>query len=132
MRLAATIAALALLAALPLAGCGDSSPSGETGGSTTPRERGPAGPEGARTKPCPSAAGAEAIHVTGASCPQARLLAAVWRRRAGCAPASGASRSSCSIATYRCLTAATGRGLSVSCSQPGHSIGFTLPRSGGG
>ncbi|HKO37249.1 MAG TPA: hypothetical protein VJU14_02660 [Solirubrobacterales bacterium] len=61
----------------------------------------------------------------GASSPSVRLA---WERNPDCRPAPGASRWGCSVGSYRCQGVVTGRGWSISCSKPGRSLGFTVPR----
>jgi hypothetical protein len=70
-------------------------------------------------------AGTEALRVTGIGCDVGRGVVAAWAGKSECAPAAGASRSSCSVyGEYRCLAAATDRGVSVSCARPGGSAAF--------
>lgn len=52
-----------------------------------------------------------------------------WERNPDCKPPRGASRWGCSVGPYRCQGVVTGRGWSISCSRPGRSLGFTVPRS---
>jgi hypothetical protein len=51
-----------------------------------------------------------------------------WERNPDCKPPPGASRWGCSVGIYRCQGVVTGRGLSISCSRPGRSLSFTVPR----
>jgi hypothetical protein len=57
-----------------------------------------------------------------------REVRAAWERNPGCKRPKGASRWGCSAGSYRCQGVVTGRGWSISCSKPGRSIGFTVPR----
>ncbi|HEY0318277.1 MAG TPA: hypothetical protein VGC49_08280 [Solirubrobacterales bacterium] len=129
MRLAAPIA-IVLLAAAVMAGCGGSSEQGSSsGGSTAAPPTKSTGPAGASAQSCPiEANGTEALRATGVSCGKAQRLVAAWNRSESCAPPAGASRSSCDVDGYRCLSAATDRGLAVSCSQSGRSIAFVVRR----
>jgi hypothetical protein len=125
MRLATPLATLLLAAAL-LAGCGGSS---STSGGSVPTEatRGGAatGPAGASARSCESGAGdADDLLAAGVSCARARQVLYGWQRAGSCAPPAGASRSSCASGPYRCLGTRTDRGIAVSCSRPGESIGF--------
>lgn len=61
----------------------------------------------------------------GGSTQEVRLA---WERNPNCKPPRGASRWGCSVGSYRCQGVVTGRGWSVSCSRPGRSLGFTVPR----
>jgi hypothetical protein len=126
MRFAAPIA-IAVLAAALLAGCGSSD-----GGPSSSTEAPPTtstAPAGASARGCPTAPnGAEALRATGISCGEAQRVVVAWQRSTSCAPATGASRSGCDAAGYRCLSTVTGRGLAVSCSGPGRSLAFVAKR----
>jgi hypothetical protein len=132
MRLATPLAILALAAAL-LAGCGGSSSSsgGSTQtGSTAPSKAGTSGgPIGASARSCDThAVDAGSLRAVGVSCGAARRVLFGWQRSSSCASPSGASRSSCSTGSYRCLGAKTDRGVAVSCSRPGNSVAFIAKR----
>ena len=142
---------LALVAALLAAGCGSgestqsTAPGGaETTESTTPggaettestapggaetteaHQSGAEGPTGITPRVCRNT-GEEALlmRVTGVSCSKGRQIAAGWHSKSGCAPASGESRSACTINGFRCLTAVAGQGLAVTCARPERSIAF--------
>jgi hypothetical protein len=125
MRLAVPLA-IVVLAVAVLAGCGSS---GDGGGSTSaPQSSGSSAPAGASAHSCGGQEGpADGLRATGIPCKQAKLLAAAWARNDGCAPADGASRSSCKLeGGYDCLAAVTDRGLAVSCARPGSSVAFTV------
>lgn len=134
MRLAIPIAT-AVLAALLLAGCGGSS-SSSTGGSTQtgtgapPQASGagaPSAPVGASARNCDThAVDIEALRVVGVACGRARQVMYGWQRAGACAPPTGASRTSCTARSYRCLSARTSRGAVVGCSRPGESIAFIV------
>lgn len=118
----------AALAAALLGGCGGSSPGSSSGGGE-PGASGSTAPAGASAKVCVlNAGGAEGLRATGISCGEAQRVAIGWRRGAGCEPAAGASRASCSVRSYRCLATSTARGYSVGCSRPGRSLAFTVRR----
>jgi hypothetical protein len=134
MRLAIPLAIVALTAAM-LAGCGGSSPtdessqSGSTGPSESTAPSSPKAPAGATAKGCATdAPGAEGLRATGVSCGQARRVMLGWQRDPACAAPAGASRTSCTARSYRCLGARTDRGLAVSCSRAGASIAFLARR----
>jgi hypothetical protein len=126
MRLAAPIA-IAVLAAL-LGGCGGSS----DGGSSSSTEAQPTestAPAGASARSCPiEPNGAEGLRATGVSCGKAQRVVVAWQQTGSCEPTTGASRSGCNAAGYRCLSTVTDRGLAVSCSEPGRSIAFVAKR----
>lgn len=114
MRSAAPLAILVALALL--AGCGGS-------GDTT--ESAPTAPPGAAAQSCAAGGtGVEALRATAVGCPEARLVAAGWRRAKECDKFGGSSHNACSLLSYRCIATAAGQGWSVSCSQPGKSIAF--------
>lgn len=129
MRLATPLAIAAVTAAL-LAGCGGSSDDGtETGATTAPRGGDSSAPAGATAKSCPTHdAETKGLRATGLGCKQARLLMDEWGESKDCAAPAGSSRSSCSLGSYRCLAAATDRGLTVSCARSGQSVAFTVKR----
>jgi hypothetical protein len=51
---------------------------------------------------------------------------AAWERNPKCQRSDGASRWGCSVGAYRCQGVVTDRGWSISCSQPGRSVHFTV------
>jgi hypothetical protein len=105
MRLASTLAVLALAAAL-LFSCGGSSDST----ATTPDR---AGKPPASAKPAGTA-----------------KVRASWESSPSCKHPQGASRWGCSVGSYRCQAVVTDRGWSVDCAKPGRSIAFTVkPRT---
>lgn len=102
MRLATTLACLALAAAL-LFGCGGSGDSTSTGphmGSGMPH--------------------------MGSGVSMARMRSS-WMSSRACRHPHGASRWGCSVGPYRCQAVVTDRGWSVDCAKPGRSIPFTVP-----
>lgn len=123
MRLATPLVIVALLGLL--AGCGGSNETSTeaTGGA------GAQAPAGAQARTC-SAPGArtEDLRTTGAGCAEAIRVMSGWTRNYSCTPPDGASRSSCPLGSYRCLAAATDRGWSVSCAEPGKSVAFRFRR----
>lgn len=58
----------------------------------------------------------------------AQRVQAAWERDPRCKRPWGASRWGCSVGPYRCQAVVVGRGWSVSCSKPGESIAFLIPR----
>jgi hypothetical protein len=130
MRLATPLAIVALAAAL-LGGCGGSSGDGSDSDTTTaPRASGSSAPAGATAKSCPTrSADAKDLRATGLGCKQGRQLMEEWTHSESCAAPPDSSRSSCSLGPYRCLAAATDRGLTVSCARSGQSVAFTVKRS---
>ncbi len=140
MRLATAFATAALLATA-LASCGGSSSTsgGESqgrsapdGGSTAPRSSGAGAPAGAAVRSCAAQAGGVAgMRVTGVACAEAGQVARDWRAEGACSASASASRGSCAVRAYRCLSVRTDRGLAVSCSRPGRAIAFDLPRRAG-
>jgi hypothetical protein len=132
MRLATPLA-IAVLAAALLAGCGGSSSpqsgSTSTGSTKAPKASDSTAPVGASAQVCEThAVDASALHATGVSCGEARRLMFAWQRDPACASPRGASRSSCTTGSYRCLGTTTARGVSVSCSRPGRSFAFLAKR----
>jgi hypothetical protein len=118
------IAAVALATAVP--GCGSSG-----GGSPAATATSPPAPPGATARDCgeTTVAGTRGLRVTGIGCDVGRGLVAAWSGKPTCVLSPGASRSSCSIRDgYRCLAAATGRGVAVSCARPGGSAAFLAHR----
>lgn len=59
---------------------------------------------------------------------ETREVRVAWERNPDCRPPRGASRWGCTVGSYRCQGVVTGRGWSISCSRPGRSLGFTVPR----
>jgi hypothetical protein len=114
-----------LATVLLIAGCGSSEESEPTATATTPKA-----PAGASARSCAgSLAGTSELRVTGVGCDVGREVVATWTKKSACAPAGDASRVSCSVHdAYRCLGAATGRGLAVSCARPGSSVAFIAMR----
>ena len=129
MRLATPLAIVALAAAL-LAGCGgSSSDSGSTGSSTAPKGSGSTAPVGASAQKCETqAVDAGELQASEVSCEEARRLMLGWQRQPSCAGPKGASRSACTVQSYRCLGTSTARGLAVSCARGGHAIAFIAKR----
>jgi hypothetical protein len=128
MKIAATVASLALAAVL-LGGCGDSAENSPTdkGSSTAPEKRHPSAPAGARTVRCESPVpAAKDIRATGLGCERAAVAIRAWEP-GRCLPAAGGSRAGCRVGPFRCASVASGRGYSVSCAARGRSIAFTVP-----
>jgi hypothetical protein len=130
MRLAVPLTIVALAAAL-LSGCGGSSSSDE--GSQDGVARSTTGvskaPLNAAAKSCRvNVVGVERLLATGIPCEQARRVMLGWQRSHACLAPSGASRSSCTARSFRCLGASTDRGIAVSCARAGESIAFIAKR----
>lgn len=126
MRLATPLTVLILAAGL-LAGCGGSSSEGTS--SASPGAHTSTAPPGASVRACPLAiTGTGGLRATGVSCGEAQKVAVVWLGDSSCAAAPDASHSACSVRGYRCIGTAAGRGLAVSCSQPGRAVAFTVRR----
>lgn len=136
MRLAAVLATL--LAAALAFGCGSSGGGDGTSGApateTAPPARegyrgGRQAPAGAASRSCETrAVDAGRLRATAVSCDEARRVMLAWQRAEGCGLIGDASRGSCAVRSYRCLSTKTGRGVSVSCSQSGRSIAFLARR----
>jgi hypothetical protein len=132
MRIA-TLAALALCAALLAAGCG-SGGSAESRSDTTPPESGggtpkqataPNAPAGSKVVTCDAgAAEVEGLRATAVDCGAAREAMRRWTQTEACALTEGASRGSCSLGGFRCQAVRTDRGVAVSCAHPGGDIAF--------
>lgn len=122
-RIPLVLLAAALLAAA-LAGCG-----GDGGGEGASATEPGSAPAGAAALECKAhASDAEQLRAAGVACPWARALMYRWGGRRDCAPAGGASRSSCRIGAFRCRGTAAGRGVAVSCARPGRSVAFLSTR----
>jgi hypothetical protein len=108
--------------AMPTAGCG-SSDSGD-GGSTEPQAREApqeGGPAGIKAKSCPADF---PLSATAVGCAEAHAVAAEWSDTPACRTPPDASRFACTVDGFRCLGAAVGRGIAVSCAMPQRSISF--------
>jgi hypothetical protein len=129
-----------LVAALVLAGCGDSDDSTEPGSEpTTQQPTAPpatatqstgGAPIGAQAQSCKTGSVAlSELRATGVDCGAARRVMFAWADAGGrCRPEPGGSRSACSIKGYRCLAVAVGTGsgggTAVNCAAQGRSISF--------
>jgi hypothetical protein len=115
------VALLAILAS----GCGSSDRNSSGEESTTKT----AAPPGAAALACAGApAGARALRTSGAGCATGREVVAGWTAKNACRANAGASRTSCTVAGYRCLGIATEHELAISCARPGHSVSFLAKR----
>lgn len=74
-------------------------------------------------------AGTGQLRVTGIGCDAGRGVVAAWIGEPACSNPADTSRFSCPVEGYRCLGAATERGIAVSCSRSGSSIAFLAKRS---
>ncbi|HKB50576.1 MAG TPA: hypothetical protein VKC63_04015 [Solirubrobacterales bacterium] len=110
-----------LAATLLTAGCGSSGKQAPTATATTP-----AAPPGASARACSGTfVGTGEVRVTGVSCDAGRGVVSAWVYKRACTSQVGVSRFSCSVhGGYRCLGAATERGIAVSCARPGSSVAF--------
>jgi hypothetical protein len=132
--LPALLVAIALTAALGVAGCG--SDSDETTGAGTrtdpvaggdePPTAGEAqAPAGVRAEVCESDASADGeVRVTGLPCEFGRKMVKAWNLDERCDAPPGASRTSCRVGGFACLGVATDRGLAVTCAASNRSIVF--------
>lgn len=114
----------ALAVVVLVTGCGSSDEQAPTATATTP-----AAPSGASARACEgTVAGAEEVRVTGIGCDMGRGVVAAWTAQPSCFSPPG-SRFSCTVHNgYRCLGAATERGIAVSCARPGASVAFVGKR----
>jgi hypothetical protein len=119
------------LVAVAVGGCGSSGAGSsseqamESSGSATTSTA----PAGASAQACAGAVrGIATLRVAGVGCATGRGVVASWSDKPACAGPAGASRVSCTVEGYRCLGAATDRGLAVSCARPGRSISFVARR----
>jgi hypothetical protein len=133
MRIPLHLIAFLVIAGSIAAGCG-SSDSGQTsaattGGAGTDTTQGSTtAPAGGTVQTCEAdAIGVDEVRVTNLSCDKGVAVAAEWIATDSCAPPDGASRFACQVGPWRCVGAATDRGLGVFCTQPGRSIVFALP-----
>ncbi len=131
MRIA-TLAALALCAALLVGGCGGGGSAGssstappERGGATPKRATAPNAPAGSKVVSCDAgAADLEGLRATAIDCDSARDTMRRWAQTEACALAEGASRGSCSLGGFRCQAVRADRGIAVSCARPGGDVAF--------
>lgn len=128
----ATSSFLVLAIAAPVAvmdGCGASSSDQGSPGARRMSPRAPTAPIGASARRCADAvAGVEGLRVSGVGCAEGHGIVASWADARRCSDPAGASRFSCPIAGYRCLGAATDRGIAVTCASPGRSVSFVARR----
>jgi hypothetical protein len=131
----ATPLAIVALAAVLLSGCGGSSSSTTAGSTATGAAAAasgpgaPSAPIGASARNCdPHAADVEGLRAVGVSCGAARKVMYGWQLLGACATPSAASRTSCTVRSFRCLSGRTDRGVVVGCSRPGESIAFIAKR----
>lgn len=121
--LVAGVLAVALVAILA-SGCG-SSGTGSTGAGSTETTAQP----GVTALTCANApAGVAALRAIGVDCATGREAVLGWTAKNACATPVGASRTSCTVGSYRCLGTTTERGLAVSCARPNRSISFVVER----
>lgn len=125
--LAAMTTVALLAAALALAGCGSSGDTTTTSGGGGGGASTSNAPIGASVKSCPNNISPEPARAAGASCAEARSTVTTWVRTRSCMATVGASRSSCSVGRFHCLSTTTGKGVAVSCAEPGRSISFSIP-----
>jgi hypothetical protein len=77
---------------------------------------------------CGSSDQATTSGLAGRAGPSGKEVRTAWEGNPACRRPRGASRWGCSVLSYRCLGVVTDRGWSISCSQPGRSIAFTIRR----
>ena len=123
---------LAALTVTAASGCGSSGGGGDesTDARTTATATTPPAPPGASARSCEgTVTGTGQVRVTGIGCDVGRGVVAAWANKPGCSEPARASRFSCAVHEgYRCLGAATDRGVAVSCARPGSSIAFVAKR----
>lgn len=129
------ILSVAVTLAVLATGCGSSDNSSSESsnaaeGPPTATATTPAAPPGASARSCEgTVAGTGQLRVTGIGCDVGRGVVAVWANKPACSSPADASRFSCSVYDgYRCLGAATERGIAVSCARPGSSVAFVAKR----
>jgi hypothetical protein len=124
--IAAASFALALVAgALLVAGCGSTGDGTSTASSTEPT----GAPAGASAQSCESGMrGVAALSATEVSCATAIQIFTGWKASHGCAPSPAATRSTCSLGRYRCLSLVNKDWVAVSCARAGHSVSFLARR----
>jgi len=122
LSVAAGLLAVTLVATMA-GGCGSSSTDSSGEGSTKT-----AAPPGAVAPVCTAAAGVGALRVSGVDCATGREVVTAWIAKNPCATPAGASRTSCTVGAYRCLSVVAERGIEVSCARPGRSISFAVKR----
>jgi hypothetical protein len=121
-----------LTATVALAGCGTASNSRvQIHSKATPP--GPArissAPPGASTQSCPSRVpSARELRLAGTGCSAGRLIVLGWTMQPRCGVRVAASRSSCTVAGYRCQATSTDAGIAVSCSRQGAALSFLSKR----
>jgi hypothetical protein len=133
-----TLAALTLgiVVALLVAGCGGGSEGGSN--STAPSEGGatveggapkkataPNVPAGSKVIACKEGeTEAKQLRATAIDCGTARATMRQWQRSHACTLGKSASRSSCSLGTFRCQAARVDAGAAVSCAHPGGDVAW--------
>jgi len=127
------LAIFAILAAVTAAGCGSSGGGSEESSAvdTTATATTPPAPAGAAVRSCEgTVAGTEQLRVTGIGCDVGRGIVAAWASKPACGRPANTSRFACGVYDgYRCLGAATDRGIAVSCARSGSSAAFFARRS---
>lgn len=137
MRITA-LAAIVICAVLLAAGCGGGSSGGSNSTAPPPAEGGtpkkataPNAPAGSKVVRCAEdAPGMQGLRATAVDCGTARRIMRRWENHRSCALATGASRGSCSLGSFRCQTVRAGEGVAVSCARPGGDIAFVARRPG--
>jgi hypothetical protein len=129
---------IAVIAAATVAlavGCGSSDGSGYGSRDSaqepaTATATSPEAPPGSSARACEgTTARTDEVRVTGIECDVARRVVAAWAAKPDCSRPADASRFSCSLGDgFRCLGAATERGVAASCSRPGSSVAFVARR----
>jgi hypothetical protein len=120
------LAALAVLAALLIGGCGGGSNGGSN--STAPKKAtAPNAPAGSKVASC---GGDSELRATAVGCDTARTTMEQWEQSQACTLDAGGSRSSCSLGSFRCQAVRVEQGVSVSCAGPEGDVAFIVRPAG--
>jgi hypothetical protein len=120
----------AVLIGLLAAGCGGGSSGGSSstapggGDRTTPKATSPNAPAGSKVVSCAeNRMEMEALRATEVGCAAARSTMERWQNSRACT-LGDSSRSSCSLADFRCQAVKVEKGASVSCAGPQGDVSF--------
>ncbi len=121
----ASLALALVAAALLAAGCGSPDDGTSTASNTEPA----GAPPGASAQSCETGMrGVAALRATEVSCTTAIQIFTGWKASRGCAPSPAATRSTCSLGRYRCLSLVNKDWVAVGCARAGHSVSFLARR----